>query len=167
MRRIIMYAQDYYMYAQDYYVCAGLLCIVTVLPQSCSQISKIRCGFYSCVLATQVDVKQLYVMKRCSPLSRALINTYRSDNINLYINGETLLSQKGTTEGDLLAMAMYAIAMVPLIERIANENVKQTWCADDAAVGGNVVSIKKWWDNLQKLGPYYGYFPNLKKKLDS
>ena len=59
-------------------------------------------------------------------------------------------------------MAMYVIATIPLIQRIANENVKQTWYADAAAAGGDLVSIKKWWDDLQKLGPDYGNFPNLK-----
>ena len=102
------------------------------------------------------------VMKRCPPLSRALINTYRS-NIDLYINGESLLSQEGTTQGDPLAMAMYAVATVPLIEKIANDGVKQTWYADDAAAGGDLVNIKKWWDDLQRLGPDYGYIPNPRK----
>ena len=65
-------------------------------------------------------------MKLCPPLSRALVNTYRSD-IDLFISGETLSSQKGTTQGDPLAMALYAIATVPLIERISNDDVKQSW----------------------------------------
>ena len=102
------------------------------------------------------------VMKQCPPLSRALINTYRSDT-DLYINGETLLSQEGTTQGDPLAMAMYAIATVPLIEKIASDGVKQIWYADDAAVGGDLVSIKKWWDDLQKFGPDYGSFQTQQK----
>ena len=69
-------------------------------------------------------VALMNVMKQCPPLSRALINTYRSD-IDLYINGETLLSQEGTTQGDPLAMATYAIATVPLIEKIASDGAKQ------------------------------------------
>ena len=96
------------------------------------------------------------VMKQSPPLSRALINTYRS----LYINGETLLSQEGTTQGDPLAMVMYAIATIPLIEKLVSDGVKQIWYADDAAVGGDLVRIKKWWDDLQKFGPDYGYFSN-------
>ena len=55
---------------------------------------------------------------------------------------------------------MYAITTVPLIEKIASDGVKQIWYGDDAAVGGDLVSIKKWWDDLQKFGPDYGYFSN-------
>ena len=56
------------------------------------------------------------VLKLCPSLAKILINTYRED-IQLFINGETLLSQEGTTQGDPLAMAMYAIAITPLILR--------------------------------------------------
>ena len=57
------------------------------------------------------------IQKRCPPLAKVLINTYRHDP-QLFIGGETLLSREGTTQGDPLAMAMYAIATVPLIDRL-------------------------------------------------
>ncbi len=99
------------------------------------------------------------VMQVCPPLATALINTYRS-SIDLYINGETISSLEGTTQGDPLAMAMYAIATVPMIQKIANDGVQQVWYADDAAAGGKLGSIRKWWDAIQTYGPKYGYFPN-------
>ena len=74
-------------------------------------------------------------MQVCPPFATALINTYRS-NIDLYINGETISSQEGTTQGDPLAVAMYATATIPMIQKIANNGVQQIWYADDAAVGG-------------------------------
>ena len=61
-------------------------------------------------------------------------------------------------------MAMYAIAMVPLINRISNNDEKQSWFADDAAVERILSGLRKWWDDLVKIGPDYGYFPNAKKK---
>ena len=70
------------------------------------------------------------------------------------------MSQEGTTQGDPLAMAMYAIA---LIERISNSDVKQSWYADDVAAGGILSGLRKWWDDLVSTGPDYGYFPNAKK----
>ena len=99
------------------------------------------------------------VMQVCPPLATALINTYRS-NIDLYINGEIISSQEGTTQGDPFAMAMYAIATIPMIQKIANDGVQQILYADDAAVGGKLGSIRKWWDDIQACGPKYGYFPN-------
>ena len=93
-----------------------------------------------------------------------LTNTYRED-IDLFIDGESIFSQEGTTQGDPLAMAMYATAITPLINRLETELVKQTSYADDAAVGGKLVDLKAWWDRLTDFGPDYGYFPNAKKKL--
>ena len=54
----------------------------------------------------------------CTSLATVLINTYRED-VPLHIDGETLLSEvlEGTThcQGEPLAMAMYAIGIIPLI----------------------------------------------------
>jgi len=44
----------------------------------------------------------------CPVFSTILINTYRED-VNLYIGGSVLLSEEGTTQGDPLAMPMYAL----------------------------------------------------------
>ena len=46
----------------------------------------------------------------CPTLTTIIINTDRA-NINLYINGEIMLSQEG---GDPLSMAMYVISTIPL-----------------------------------------------------
>ena len=99
------------------------------------------------------------VLHLCPSLAKVLINSYRSD-INLYINGETIMSQEGTTQGDPLAMAMYAISTVPLIHRLSNETIKQAWYADDASAARNLSALREWWDHLMQIGPEYGYYPN-------
>ena len=81
----------------------------------------------------------------CPPLSKILINTYRED-VRLFIDSETLLSQEGTTQGDPLAMAMYAIAVNPLIHRLKQDTTKQIWFADDATAGGKLNNLREWWD---------------------
>ena len=98
----------------------------------------------------------------CPPLSKILINTYRED-VCLFIDGETLLSQEDTTQGDPLAMAMYAMAVTPLIHQLKQETTKQVWFADDATAGGNLTNLREWWDRLTSTGPDYGYFPNPSK----
>ena len=102
------------------------------------------------------------ITKICPSLSTTLINTYR-DDICLFIDGETLLSQEGTTQGDPLAMAMYAIAITPLIDHLQDQNTKQVWFADDATAVGDLSSLKSWWNHLDKIGPEYGYLPNATK----
>ena len=90
-------------------------------------------------------------------LSTILINTYRED-VNLYIDGETMLSEEGTTQGDPLAMAMYAIGILPLIQRLSSDDTKQAWYADDAAACGDLEHLRSWWDQLVD-----GYQPNTSK----
>ena len=98
----------------------------------------------------------------CPALSTVLINTYRED-IPLFIGGKTLLSQEGTTQGDPLAMAMYALAVTPLIKDLNLENTKQVWFADDASAGASLTNLRSWWDTLLRKGPAYGYYPNPEK----
>ena len=73
----------------------------------------------------------------CPSLATVLINTYRED-VQLHIDEETLLSQEGTTQADPLAMAMYAIGILPLIHCLKEESVKQVWYADDATAGAQL-----------------------------
>jgi len=93
-----------------------------------------------------------------------LLNTYRED-INLYIGGSVLLSVEGTTQGDPLAMSMYALGVIPLINCLIEIDVKQIWYADDATTCGCLEELRSWWDKLVSVGPDYGYFPNPSKTL--
>ena len=73
-----------------------------------------------------------------------------------------MLSKEGTTQGDPLAMAMYAIGTQPLIRRL-DGIAKQVWYADDSAAGSSIDRLKAWWDRLEEIGPLYGYFPKSSK----
>ena len=81
----------------------------------------------------------------------------------MFIDGETLLSQEGTAQGDPLAMAMYAIAVNRLIHRLKCNTTKQIWFADDATAGGKLNKLRERWDCLTNDGPDYGYLPNASK----
>ena len=63
-----------------------------------------------------------------------------------------------TTQGDPLAMAMYAIGTLPLIHQL-DGIAKQTWYADDSAAASCLEQLKRWWDLINELGPHYGVFP--------
>ena len=71
-----------------------------------------------------------------------------------------LYSREGITQGDPLAMAMFALATVPLINAVATPGTIQAWFADDAASDGVLQRIREWWDCLVAKGPAFGYFPN-------
>ena len=57
----------------------------------------------------------LNIKSICPFLSKILINTYRN-SANLYVDGETLQSNEGITQGD--PMAMYSVAIMPLIKQL-------------------------------------------------
>ena len=76
----------------------------------------------------------------------------------LFIDGDHILSQEGTTQGDPLAMAMYAIGTLPLICKLHGD-VTQVWYADDASAGGKTSDLRVWWDSLVSYGSHFGYNP--------
>ena len=101
------------------------------------------------------------IQRICPPLSTILTNTYRAPT-ELFVDGDTILSQEGTTQGDPLAMPMYALATIPLIQKLEG-NHRQVWYADDAAAVGKILDLRDWWERLSTIGPSYGYFPNASK----
>ena len=103
----------------------------------------------------------------CPSISTILKNTYKS-SIRLFVaGGGEIQSTEGTIKGDPLGMAMYALAIVPLINHLHNNvdhnKCKQVWYADDATAAGKLRDMRHWWDQLVSEGPKYGYLPNAKK----
>ena len=82
---------------------------------------------------------------------------------------EIIHSNEGCTQGDVTAMALYALGIKPLIDHLANTvdsaDCAQCWFADDSSAGGKLAEIKKWWDELRSSGPKYGYFPLPRKTV--
>ena len=97
-------------------------------------------------------------------LTPSIINTYRNPS-TLYVDGESILSLEGTTQGDPLGLAIYAIGTRPLIQRLTGIS-NQVWYVDDSAAGAKLEKLKDLWDQLTHLGPLHGYLPNnVKTKL--
>lgn len=59
-------------------------------------------------------------------------------------------------------MAMYALALVPL-SRHLQPMCKQVWYVDDAKGCDKLEKMRKWFDELCKMGPDYGYYPKPEK----
>ena len=97
----------------------------------------------------------------CPVFSTVLINTYCSPAA-LFVDGDVLYSNEGTTQGDPLAMPFYALATLPLICKLS-KSVVQAWYADDAYACGELHDLHLWWDQVLQFGPPFGYFPNAEK----
>ena len=55
------------------------------------------------------------ILHLCPSFRRLMTNTYCFD-CSLFIDGDCIFSREGTTQGDPLAMSMFAVATVPLIQ---------------------------------------------------
>ena len=101
----------------------------------------------------------------CPTLSTFVQNTYRQLAHLVLSDGSTITSEEGTTQGDPTAMAMYALGLVALQEKISLEDTgaKHVAYADDLIGAGDIKALRKWWDNITQHGPPLGYKPNAAK----
>ena len=99
-----------------------------------------------------------HIRRLCPPIATILINSYRSPS-DLLVDGDDILSQEGTTQGDPLAMPMYGLATIPIIRKL-DSICEQIWFADDSAAIGKIAQLHAWWTKLIKVGPAFGYLPN-------
>ena len=97
----------------------------------------------------------------CPSFAPCVVNYYRS-NAQLFTSGEVIESMEGTTQGDPLSMAIYALATLPLIVR-AQESITaaiQSWFADDAGAARRLWCLFSWCTKLAAEGPQFGYNVN-------
>ena len=71
-----------------------------------------------------------------------------------------LLSMEGVTQGDPLTVALYGVALLPLIEHLRQEypRVLQPWYANDDAMRGTGRDVAACFHEMCRVGPQYGYF---------
>ena len=95
----------------------------------------------------------------CPQFATILINTYRNPSRLIINGGKELLSQEGTTQGDNLAMAFYALSTVLMQNQLRSvTETKQVWLSDDATGAGKIPPLKRWLDVLIVEGKKCGYF---------
>ena len=101
----------------------------------------------------------------CPPLAKFVRNCYSLLSRLFIIGRGEIQSTEGTAQGDPTAMAIYGIAIIPLILMIVDikhqddSSTKTAAYADDFTAAGKITQLKKWWDTLCHLGPKFGYYP--------
>ena len=106
----------------------------------------------------------------CPSSSTFFYNCYSRPSRLFVIGGVEIVLSEGTTQGDSVAMAVYVIAIIPLllmileiIESYSEGTSKAATYADDLTAAGCIPGLKYWWDQLCELGPKFGYFPQASK----
>ena len=82
----------------------------------------------------------------CPEIATYVKNCYIRPARLFITGGKELSSQEGTTQGDPIAMGMYALGLMPLLSAI-NEHpieLKQVAFADDLTGVGSIFNLKKW-----------------------
>ena len=85
------------------------------------------------------------------------------------IGGTEIRSNEGTTQGDPVAMTIYAIGITPLIMMMFElvttrcDDIKMVAFADDFSAAGKLTSLLHWWTTLLEIGPKFAYNPEPKK----
>ena len=110
----------------------------------------------------------------CSLIATFMHHCYPKPSHLFVISVVEILSSEGTTQGDPVAKNCYKIAVainiIPLIlpvlkitDQYPHGTSKAAAYADDLTAAGIVKGIKYWWEQLCKLDPKFGYFPEATK----
>ena len=82
--------------------------------------------------ATSIHLTEVFpYITSIHALFTLLVNTYHHP-VSLHVDGDIIYSNEGTTQGDPLTIPFYALAIIPLIQRLPSM-VKLAWYADDAS----------------------------------
>ena len=101
----------------------------------------------------------------CPQIATFVTNCYQRPSRLFVLGGIEIRSKEGTTQGDPIAMAIYAIALIPLIYKLIaalkdeNTSIKNAAYADDLSAAGSITALFKWWNHLCIIGPKFGYYP--------
>ena len=97
----------------------------------------------------------------CPTLAQTLINTYQAPVRALVTGSGEIASIEGITQWDPLAMAMYALAITPLIDQLRKScpEVNQAWYAEDATGASTCRGLRLWRNKLMDCGPSLDTIP--------
>ena len=90
----------------------------------------------------------------CPSIATFVKNCYQTAARLFVIGGQELRSREGTTQGDPLGMAFYAIAISPLLDILimatSDNHNKMSAFADDVSASGKIISLREWWSHLSR-----------------
>eukprot|EP00957_Ditylum_brightwellii_P143302 10917853-Ditylum_brightwellii.AAC.1 len=101
-------------------------------------------------------------------------NTYKHwSKLVLHGHKDLVFGKEGVTQGNPLAMILYALALLPVIvvlEMLLDDltyaiKQLQKWFADDSSLAGFFEAIGKWYDKLCLIRPPLGYHPESEKSI--
>ena len=101
----------------------------------------------------------------CPPMAIYIRNCYVVPSRLFVTGGLEIQSAEGTTQGDPLAMPVYAVGITPLLQfiRTADTDLRHVAFADDLGGAGKFQELRSWWRKIIEYGPKLGYYPKASK----
>jgi len=99
----------------------------------------------------------------CPLLATYVINSYNMPARLFIYGGKEIQSCEGTTQGDPISMAVYALGLLPLLWAIATNGTRHVAFADDLTGAGSIETLHIWWNKVCEHGPSIGYNPKAEK----
>ena len=107
----------------------------------------------------------LHVRILC-PERATYINCYMKPSRLFITGGKEISSNEGNTQGDSMAVGIYALGLMLLLSSIISNNsvnLIHIVFADDLTGVGKIHELIEWWKNVLHYGPYLGYYINESK----
>ena len=105
----------------------------------------------------------------CPAISMYVKNCY-SLHSQLFIKGANKIRFcEGATQGDLIAIVVYTIAIILMILKIVDitskidDSTETADYVDDVTAAGKFIQLKNYWKTFCMLGPRFGYYPEESK----
>ena len=97
----------------------------------------------------------------CPPVAIYIRNCLVVPSRLFVTGGLEIQSAEGTTQGDPLAMPVYAVGITPLLQfiRTADTDLRHVAFADDLGGAGKFQELRSWWQKIIEYGPKLGYHP--------
>ena len=108
----------------------------------------------------------LHVRILCPEIATYINNCYMKPSRLFITGGKEISSNEGTTQGDPVAMGMYARGLMLLLTSIISNNTEILIHVDftDYLTGvGKTHELIEWWKNVLHYGPNLGYYVNESK----
>ena len=96
------------------------------------------------------------ISKLCHSIYAAIRNSYKTPSA-FSTDKRVIKSQEGTIQGDPLAMLLYGVATLPLIDILEDQDSPHKWYADEGNVNGSLELLRIVLDKLYEHGGPFVY----------
>ena len=91
------------------------------------------------------------IRKLCHSIYAGIRNSYKTPSA-FSIDKRVIMSQEGTIQCNPIAMLLYGVATLPLIDVLEDHDFTHIWCADEGNVAGSLELLRVVLDKLYEHG---------------